>query len=52
MTLSDNKGEGFLFGNVRPHPLPPGRGYFVDRKYGARLTRTSFLSSSPVPETG
>ncbi|WP_197048598.1 hypothetical protein [Streptosporangium roseum] len=41
--LSGNKDEGFLFGNVRPHPLPPGRGCFVDGKYGARLTQTAFL---------
>ncbi|MET8340642.1 hypothetical protein ABZV14_23710 [Streptosporangium canum] len=50
--LSGNKDEGFLFGNVRPHPLPPGRGYFVDRKYGARLTQAAFLLPTPVPETG
>ncbi|MFF5212392.1 type VII secretion protein EccCa [Streptosporangium sp. NPDC000396] len=41
--LSGNKDEGQLFGNVRPHPLPPGRGYFVDRRNGARLTQTAFL---------
>ncbi|MBB4918681.1 type VII secretion protein EccCa [Streptosporangium saharense] len=48
--LSGNRDEGFLFGNVRPHPLPPGRGYFVDRRYGSRLTQTAFLS--PPEETG
>ncbi|MEV7009917.1 type VII secretion protein EccCa [Streptosporangium sp. NPDC051022] len=46
--LSGNKDEGYLFGNVRAHPLPPGRGYVVDRKYGARLSQTAFL---PPPET-
>ncbi|GAA0846704.1 type VII secretion protein EccCa [Streptosporangium amethystogenes subsp. fukuiense] len=50
--LSGNKDEGFLFGNVRPHPLPPGRGYFVDRKYGARLTQTAFMPPQAPPETG
>ncbi|AWS46456.1 type VII secretion protein EccCa [Streptosporangium sp. 'caverna'] len=48
--LSGNKDEGFLFGNVRPHPLPPGRGYFVDRKYGARLTQTAFLPPQEPPD--
>ncbi|MFB9706193.1 type VII secretion protein EccCa [Streptosporangium sandarakinum] len=49
--LSGNKDEGFLFGNVRPHPLPPGRGYYVDRKYGARLVQTAFLPpQEPVEE--
>ncbi|MFD0886261.1 FtsK/SpoIIIE domain-containing protein, partial [Streptosporangium algeriense] len=45
--LSGNKDEGFLFGNVRAHPLPPGRGYHVDRRYGSRLTQTAFF---PPPE--
>ncbi|MEU6996975.1 type VII secretion protein EccCa [Nonomuraea sp. NPDC046570] len=42
--LSGSKDEGFLFGNVRPQPLPPGRGYHVDRRYGARLIQTAFQS--------
>ncbi|WP_433366027.1 type VII secretion protein EccCa [Streptosporangium sp. CA-115845] len=50
--LSGNKDEGFLFGNVRPHPLPPGRGYLVDRKFGARLTQTAFMPPQAPPETG
>ncbi|GAB3886125.1 hypothetical protein GCM10027612_22680 [Microbispora bryophytorum subsp. camponoti] len=41
--LSGNKDEGYLFGNVRAHPLPPGRGYHVDRRFGARLAQTAFL---------
>ncbi|MFC7648185.1 type VII secretion protein EccCb [Streptosporangium lutulentum] len=49
VVLSGNKDEGFVFGNVRPHPLPAGRGYFVDRKSGVRLGQTAFL---PPPETG
>ncbi|MEU8247150.1 type VII secretion protein EccCa [Nonomuraea sp. NPDC048916] len=44
--LSGNKDEGYLFGNVRPHPLPPGRGYFVERRFGPRLTQTAFLPPS------
>jgi S-DNA-T family DNA segregation ATPase FtsK/SpoIIIE len=49
--LSGNKDEGFLFGNVRPQPLPPGRGFHVDRKYGARLAQTAFLPP-PGPAGG
>lgn len=39
--LSGTKDEGFLFGNVRAQPLPPGRGFLVDRKFGSRLTQTA-----------
>ncbi|MEV0591876.1 type VII secretion protein EccCa [Nonomuraea cavernae] len=49
VVLSGNKDEGYVFGNIRPHPLPPGRGYFIERRFGARLTQTAFL---PPPETG
>jgi S-DNA-T family DNA segregation ATPase FtsK/SpoIIIE len=52
VVLSGNKDEGFLFGNVRPHPLPPGRGYFVDRKSGARLGQTAFMPLQEPPESG
>ncbi|MCG5218955.1 type VII secretion protein EccCa [Streptosporangium sp. KLBMP 9127] len=41
--LSGNKDEGFLFGNVRPQPLPPGRGMHIDRRYGPRLSQTAYL---------
>ncbi|GGL56149.1 type VII secretion protein EccCa [Planomonospora parontospora] len=50
--LSGNKDEGTLFGNVRPHPLPPGRGYHTDRRHGARLVQTAFLAPQPPPEAG
>ncbi|MEV0233328.1 type VII secretion protein EccCa [Nonomuraea sp. NPDC050786] len=40
--LSGSKDEGFLFGNVRAQPQPPGRGFVVDRKFGARLAQTAF----------
>jgi DNA segregation ATPase FtsK/SpoIIIE, S-DNA-T family len=43
LIMSGNKDEGLLFGNVRPHPLPPGRGYHVDRRFGSRLSQTAFL---------
>ena len=41
--------EGALFGNVRPQQLPPGRGFFVDRRSGARLIQTAYLTP---PEAG
>ncbi|MFI6596339.1 type VII secretion protein EccCa [Nonomuraea sp. NPDC050536] len=47
VVLSGNKDEGFVFGNIRPHPLPVGRGYHVDRRFGNRLTQTAFL---PIPQ--
>ncbi|GLW96155.1 type VII secretion protein EccCa [Microtetraspora sp. NBRC 16547] len=50
VVLSGNRDEGFLFGNVRAHPLPPGRGYHVDRKYGNRLMQTAFLPPHQPPE--
>ncbi|WP_067172428.1 type VII secretion protein EccCa [Microtetraspora niveoalba] len=52
VVLSGNRDEGFLFGNVRAHPLPPGRGYHVDRKYGNRLMQTAFLPPQQPPEAG
>ncbi|WP_214411990.1 type VII secretion protein EccCa [Sphaerisporangium fuscum] len=45
VVLSGDKDEGVLFG-VRPHPLPPGRAYFVDRRYGSRLIQTAYLSQN------
>ncbi len=50
--LSGNRDEGFLFGNVRAQPLPPGRGLHVDRKYGNRLIQTAFLPQQQPPEAG
>ncbi|MFE3447466.1 type VII secretion protein EccCa [Nonomuraea sp. NPDC059194] len=43
LVMSGNKDEGFVFGNIRPQPLPVGRGYFVDRRSGARLSQTAYL---------
>ncbi|MFG3435856.1 type VII secretion protein EccCa [Nonomuraea sp. NPDC047897] len=50
LILSGNKDEGYLFGNIRPHPLPTGRGYYVDRRSGARLTQTAFMAPPAPPE--
>ncbi|MFI9589416.1 type VII secretion protein EccCa [Nonomuraea sp. NPDC052265] len=45
--LSGSRDEGFLFGNVRAQPQPPGRGFMVDRRFGSRLAQTAFW---PPPE--
>jgi S-DNA-T family DNA segregation ATPase FtsK/SpoIIIE len=42
--LSGPREEGALFGNVRPQQLPPGRGFYVDRRSGSRLIQTAYLT--------
>jgi len=41
LIMSGNKDEGNLF-DVRPSPLPTGRGTHVDRRTGKRLIQTAF----------
>ena len=41
--LSGDRDEGTLLGNVRPSPLPPGRGWLVTRREGARLIQLANL---------
>ncbi|MFI6514815.1 type VII secretion protein EccCa [Spirillospora sp. NPDC050679] len=41
LLMSGNKDEGVLLGNIKGHPLPVGRGYFVDRRSGTRLIQTA-----------
>ena len=43
LIMSGNKDEGALFGDVRPSPLPPGRGTHVDRRTGKRLIQTAHI---------
>ncbi|HEX7745105.1 MAG TPA: type VII secretion protein EccCb, partial [Micromonosporaceae bacterium] len=43
MVMSGDKDEGALVGNVRPAPLPPGRGRLVTRKDGVRLVQLAYL---------
>jgi S-DNA-T family DNA segregation ATPase FtsK/SpoIIIE len=43
LIMSGNKDEGNLFGDVRPKPLPLGRGTLVDRRTGNRLVQTAHL---------
>lgn len=45
LIMSGSKDEGGLFGNVRPEPLPPGRGRLVTRQ-GVSLIQTAFLPTS------
>ncbi|MUN40779.1 type VII secretion protein EccCa [Actinomadura sp. NEAU-AAG5] len=45
LVMSGSKEEGPLFGEVRPAPLPPGRGTLADRRNGARLVQTAALDS-------
>ncbi|MEV0403560.1 type VII secretion protein EccCa [Actinoallomurus sp. NPDC050550] len=44
LIMSGNKDEGALF-DVRPSPLPPGRGTFVERRTGHRLIQTAHLEA-------
>ena len=37
--LSGPKEEGPLFGNIKPQSLPPGRGWLITRRQGARLVQ-------------
>ena len=50
--LSGSRDEGQLFGNVRPQQLPAGRGFYTDRRAGARLIQTAYLTppDPPLPE--
>ncbi|GAB3154696.1 type VII secretion protein EccC [Micromonospora sonneratiae] len=42
IVMSGDRGEGVLLGNVRPSPLPPGRGWLVTRRQGARLVQLAW----------
>jgi S-DNA-T family DNA segregation ATPase FtsK/SpoIIIE len=42
IVLSGNKDEGALVGAVKPQPLPPGRGFLVTRREGARLVQLAW----------
>jgi DNA segregation ATPase FtsK/SpoIIIE, S-DNA-T family len=45
--MSGDRDEGVLMGNVRPGPLPPGRGRLVTRRDGVRLVQLAFLAAPP-----
>jgi S-DNA-T family DNA segregation ATPase FtsK/SpoIIIE len=43
LVMAGDRDEGALVGNVRPGPLPPGRGWLVTRRDGARLIQLPHL---------
>jgi S-DNA-T family DNA segregation ATPase FtsK/SpoIIIE len=43
IVMSGDRDEGPLIGNVRPGPLPPGRGRLVTRRDGVRLVQLAHL---------
>jgi S-DNA-T family DNA segregation ATPase FtsK/SpoIIIE len=45
LIMSGSREEGQLLGGVRPAPLPPGRGFLVERRGGTRLVQAA------LPET-
>ncbi|MFY1653086.1 type VII secretion protein EccCa [Solwaraspora sp. WMMB762] len=46
LVMSGSRDEGVLLGNVRPGPLPPGRGWLVTRREGTRLVQLLHLPST------
>jgi S-DNA-T family DNA segregation ATPase FtsK/SpoIIIE len=47
IVMSGDRDEGVLVGNVRPGPLPPGRGRLVTRRDGVRLVQLAYLPAEP-----
>jgi len=45
LVMSGDRNEGPLLGGVRPSKLPPGRGWLVTRKEGARLVQLAWLDN-------
>jgi S-DNA-T family DNA segregation ATPase FtsK/SpoIIIE len=43
IVMAGDRDEGALVGNIRPSALPPGRGYLVTRRQGARLVQLAYL---------
>ncbi|MEZ0095396.1 type VII secretion protein EccCa [Streptacidiphilus sp. EB129] len=43
IVLSGEKDEGVLLGNVKPQPMPPGRGVLVTRRRGTFTVQTGWL---------
>jgi S-DNA-T family DNA segregation ATPase FtsK/SpoIIIE len=43
LVMSGSKDEGALLGTVKGQPLPPGRGWYVTRREGARLVQLAWL---------
>jgi len=47
IVMSGDRDEGVLVGNVRPGPLPPGRGRLITRRDGVRLVQLAYLPVQP-----
>jgi len=47
IVMSGNPDEGPLLSNVKPSPMPPGRGTLVDRKAGRQLVQLAWLPHDP-----
>jgi S-DNA-T family DNA segregation ATPase FtsK/SpoIIIE len=52
LVMSGSRDEGKLLGDVRPSPLPPGRGWLVTRDRGARLIQLVHRPPSDVATDG
>ena len=53
LMMSGSRDEGQLLGGVRPAPLPPGRGFLVERRTGSRLVQAALpgeLAGAPLPD--
>ncbi len=46
VVLSGDPNEGDILGNVRPRPMPAGRGIFVSRRQGNLLVQTGLMGVS------
>ncbi|WP_034090224.1 type VII secretion protein EccC [Streptacidiphilus albus] len=46
IVLSGDKDEGVLLGNVKPRPMPPGRGVLVTRRRGSFTVQTGWTPAS------
>jgi S-DNA-T family DNA segregation ATPase FtsK/SpoIIIE len=42
LIMSGDREEGVVLAQVRPQPMPPGRGTLVNRRDGARLVQVAF----------
>ncbi|MFE7273154.1 type VII secretion protein EccCa [Streptomyces sp. NPDC057623] len=48
VVLSGDPNEGDILGNVRPRPMPAGRGIFVSRKRGNLLVQTGLMGEETL----
>ncbi len=46
LLLSGNPDEGPLLGNLRPAPMPPGRGRLITRERGVEVVQTAWVEPS------